>query len=140
MDGPELSLDAIVWRGRVTVCGVADRIIRFPPFFVEMGHTMWSALPADDRSAVERVFTDGIRALGIDNGAAKGDIKLTSRGPMVGEIAARLSGGYMSGWTFPLASGVEVTRAALRVAAGLEPGDLPEPVPGQPNVLEVSLA
>ncbi|OHD73095.1 MAG: hypothetical protein A2177_13080 [Spirochaetes bacterium RBG_13_68_11] len=124
MDGPELSLDAIVWRGDVFICGVADRIIRFPPFFVEMGHTMWTALPAADRTSVERVFRDGIRALGIDNGAAKGDIKLTSRGPMVGEIAARLSGGYMSGWTFPLASGVEVTEAALRVAAGLEPGDL----------------
>jgi biotin carboxylase len=124
MDGPELSLDAIVWRREVFICGVADRIIRFPPFFVEMGHTMWTALPAADRRSVEQVFKDGIRALGIGDGAAKGDIKLTSRGPMVGEIAARLSGGYMSGWTFPLASGVEVTEAALRVAAGREPGDL----------------
>jgi biotin carboxylase len=124
MDGPELSLDAIVWRGQATVCGVADRIIRFPPYFVEMGHTMWTELCDAERRSVEGVFRDGIRALGIDNGAAKGDIKLTSRGPMVGEIAARLSGGYMSGWTFPLASGVEVTGAALRVAAGLEPGDL----------------
>lgn len=124
MDGPELSLDAVVCHGRITVCGVADRIIRFPPFFVEMGHTMWTSLPERDRRSVERVFADGIRALGIDRGAAKGDIKLTSRGPMVGEIAARLSGGFMSGWTYPLASGVEVTEAALRVAAGGEPGDL----------------
>ena len=79
---------------------------------------------AAERRSVEEVFRAGIRALGIDNGAAKGDLKLTSRGPMVGEIAARLSGGYMSGWTFPLASGVEVTAAGLRVAAGLDPGDL----------------
>lgn len=124
MDGPELSLDAIVHRGKATVCGVADRIIRFPPYFVEMGHTMWTALPDAARRSIEEVFKAGIRALGIDNGAAKGDLKLTSRGPMVGEIAARLSGGYMSGWTFPLASGVEVTAAGLRVAAGLDPGDL----------------
>jgi biotin carboxylase len=124
MDGPELSLDAIVHRGQATVCGVADRIIRFPPYFVEMGHTMWTALPDAARRSVEEVFRAGIRALGIDNGAAKGDLKLTPRGPMVGEIAARLSGGYMSGWTFPLASGVEVTAAALRVAAGLDHGDL----------------
>ena len=124
MDGIELSLDAIVRGGVATVCGMADRIIRFPPFFVEMGHTMWSELPDVERRSVEAVFRAGIRALGIDNGAAKGDLKLTSRGPMVGEIAARLSGGFMSGWTFPLASGVEVTAAGLRVAAGLEPGDL----------------
>jgi hypothetical protein len=43
---------------------------------------------------------------------------------MVGEIAARLSGGYMSGWTFPLATGVEVTEAALNIAVGLPPGNL----------------
>jgi biotin carboxylase len=124
MEGPEFSLDAVVDRGRVTVCGIADRHIFFPPSFVEMGHT----IPTDaDRSTIiglEKAFAAGIKALGIDCGAAKGDIKLTPAGPMIGEIAARLSGGYMSGWTFPLSSGVEVTEAALDIAAGLAPGDL----------------
>jgi biotin carboxylase len=124
MEGPELSLDAIVHGGRVTVCGIADRHICFPPSFVEMGHTIPSALDPGTLGDVEKVFAAGIHAIGIDNGAAKGDIKLTARGPMVGEIAARLSGGYMSGWTFPLSSGVEVTEAALNVAVGLPSGDL----------------
>ncbi len=124
MEGPEFSLDAIVHEGEITVCGVADRHICFPPYFVEMGHTMPTRFPPETVRAVERVFKAGIRALGIENGAAKGDIKLTDRGPMVGEIAARLSGGYMSGWTFPLASGVEVTGAALNIAVGIPPGDL----------------
>jgi hypothetical protein len=124
MEGPELSLDAVVFRGEATVCGVADRDIRFPPHFVEMGHTMPTALPARVVRAVEDVFCAGIRAIGIDNGAAKGDIKVTRDGVMVGEIAARLSGGYMSGWTFPYASGVEVTAAALDIAVGTSPGDL----------------
>ncbi|MGA2639612.1 MAG: ATP-grasp domain-containing protein [Spirochaetia bacterium] len=124
MEGPEFSLDAIVYKGDVTVCGVADRVIRFPPSFVEMGHTMPTCFAPETVRAVESVFLAGIKAIGIDNGAAKGDIKLTPKGPMVGEIAARLSGGYMSGWTFPLASGVEVTEAALNIAVGLPPGDL----------------
>ncbi len=124
MEGPEFSLDAIVYKGAVTVCGVADRLIRFPPSFVEMGHTMPTNVGAKTVRALEDVFIAGIRAIGIDNGAAKGDIKLTAKGPMVGEIAARLSGGYMSGWTFPLASGVEVTEAALNIAVGLPPGEL----------------
>ncbi|HEY9592883.1 MAG TPA: ATP-grasp domain-containing protein [Spirochaetia bacterium] len=124
MVGPELSLDAVVAGGAVTVCGVADRHIFFPPSFVEMGHTMPTSLDAATTRRIEEVFIAGIHALGIDNGAAKGDIKLTREGPMVGEIAARLSGGYMSGWTFPLSSGVEVTEAALNVAVGLAPGDL----------------
>jgi biotin carboxylase len=124
MEGPELSLDAVVYRGRVTVCGNADRHISFPPNFVEMGHTMPTCLDRATRERVEEVFEAGIHAIGIEDGAAKGDIKLTPNGPMVGEIAARLSGGYMSGWTFPLSSGVEVTQAAMNIAVGLPPGDL----------------
>ena len=124
MEGRELSLDAVVYRGKVTVCGVADRHIFFPPSFVEMGHTMPTDLDRESIHRAEDVFTAGIRAIGIDNGAAKGDIKMTPGGPMIGEIAARLSGGYMSGWTFPLSSGVEVTEAALNIAMGNAPGDL----------------
>lgn len=124
MEGRELSLDAVVYRGQVTVCGVADRHIFFPPSFVEMGHTMPTDLDRDAIREAEEVFIAGIRAIGIENGAAKGDIKLTPGGPMIGEIAARLSGGYMSGWTFPLSSGVEVTEAALNIAMGSAPGDL----------------
>ena len=124
MAGPELSLDALVWEGQATTCGVADRHIRFHPHFVEMGHTMPSAEKSELRDAAERVFHQAIRALGIERGAAKGDIKLTPAGPMVGEIAARLSGGYMSGWTYPHSSGVALTAEALEIAVGRPPGNL----------------
>ncbi len=124
MEGEELSLDAVVSRGEATVCGVADRHIFFPPCFVELGHTMPTDLGSRTVGEACEVFRAGIRALGIHTGAAKGDIKITPRGAMIGEIAARLSGGYMSGWTFPLSSGVDVTGAALNIAVGLPPGDL----------------
>ena len=124
LEGPELSLDALIHDGEITVCGVADRHIYFPPYFVEMGHTMPSDLPAHVIQEAEEVFRRGIRALGITRGAAKGDIKITRGGAVVGESAARLSGGDMAGWTYPFASGVEVTAAALNIAVGLPPGDL----------------
>jgi hypothetical protein len=124
IEGPEFSLDAIVYQGEVTLCGIADRHIFFPPYFIEMGHTMPAALPPETRELVADTFRAGIRALGITLGAAKGDIKLSPRGPMIGEIAARLSGGYMSGWTYPYAAGVEPAAGAIRVCMGKEPGDL----------------
>jgi hypothetical protein len=43
---------------------------------------------------------------------------------MIGEIAARLSGGYMSGWTYPYASGVQPIRAAILAAIGRKPDNL----------------
>ncbi len=122
MDGPEYSLDALVENQRVIRCGLADRRIMYPPHFIEVGHTIPSAASEQDAEVLWDVFEQGIRALGLSCGAAKGDIKLTPAGPMVGEIAARLSGGYMSGWTWPAASGIEPTRGGLRLAVGLDAG------------------
>ncbi|MCX7656648.1 MAG: ATP-grasp domain-containing protein [Treponemataceae bacterium] len=124
MEGPEYSVDAIVYEGTITICGVADRHIFFPPYFIEMGHTMPTATDPVLVEQLIAVFSQGVRALGITHGAAKGDVKLTSQGPMIGEIAARLSGGYMSGWTYPYASGGEPTRAAIQVAIGKKPDAL----------------
>ena len=125
MDGPEFSVDAIVYKGKVTICGLADRHIFFPPYFIEMGHTMPTIIEEEKQKAMLETFCAGIKALGISDGenvgAAKGDIKLTTNGPMIGEIAARLSGGYMSGWTYPYSSGALPIKAALRIALGYEP-------------------
>ena len=71
MEGSEFSLDAVVDRGRVTVCGMADRHIFFPPSFVEMGHTM-PTRTGGPRTGHREAFAAGIAALGIDTGAAKG--------------------------------------------------------------------
>lgn len=130
IEGPEFSIDAIVERGRVSITGFADRIIRFSPFFVEMGHTLPSEIEPSLRGRIESTFVRAIEALGITDGAAKGDIKWNGRQAVVGEVAARLSGGYMSGWTFPYATGIDLSGAALNIAVGLPAGDL-EPKHGR---------
>jgi hypothetical protein len=128
MDGPEFSVDAIVYHGEITICGLADRHIFFPPYFIEMGHTMPTAIAPEQQKALLETFCAGVRALGLAGdksvGSAKGDIKLTTAGPMIGEIAARLSGGYMSGWTYPYSSGIEPIRAAILAAIGRKPDNL----------------
>ncbi len=126
VEGPEYSLDALVEDGRLIRCGLADRHIAYPPCFIEMGHTIPSALNSEDTESIWNVFEMGIKAIGLTRGAAKGDIRFSPSGPVVGEIAARLSGGYMSGWTYPFSSGIEPTRGALRLAAGLS-ASIPSP-------------
>lgn len=123
IDGPEFSVDALVYDGRIEIRGFADRHIAFSPYFVELGHTLPSAIEAHIRDEVISTFEAGVRSLGLSQGAAKGDMKWSAaKGhPMIGEIAARLSGGYMSGWTYPYASGIDLTRDALLLAAGLRP-------------------
>ncbi len=124
MEGPELSIDALVWKDDIHICGVADRIIEYPPFFVETGHIMPSNLPEKQLEDAVQVMKAGIRALGIDIGAAKGDIKVTPEGAKIGEIAARLSGGFMSAYTYPYSTGVNLIKNAILIALGLPPEDL----------------
>ncbi|MBU1152746.1 alpha-hydroxy-acid oxidizing protein [bacterium] len=121
MEGPELSIDALVYDEEVDFCGIADRIIDFPPHFVELGHTLPSCLPKETQKAACKVMEQGIKALGIDIGAAKGDIKITKEGPKIVELAARLSGGFMSGYTLPLATGFNIIKAAIEIALGHKP-------------------
>jgi len=124
MDGPEYSIDALVYNGTFTVTGFAVRHIKYPPYFIEVGHTMPAVLSQKEHDELISVFALGAKSLGLSSGAAKADIKYTKNGPMIGEIAGRLSGGYMSGWTFPYASDLNLTKEGLLIASGKEPAEL----------------
>ena len=142
MDGPEFSIDALVYNGKFIVTGFAIRHIKYAPYFIEIGHTMPADIPARMHDELISVFALGAKAEGLTCGAAKADIKYTKKGPMIGEIAARLSGGYMSGWTYPYASDLNLTEQGLLIATGNEPSKLLErakPVQYTPSVLCKSL-
>lgn len=138
MEGPEFSIDALVYDGTFTVTGFAVRHIEFSPYFIEIGHTMPCQLDEKMHNQLISVFALGAKALGLTCGAAKADIKFTKNGPMIGEIAARLSGGYMSGWTFPYASDLNLTKQGILISAGMNPQELLEkrvPVDYEPSIL-----
>lgn len=124
MEGPEFSIDALIFDGQMVITGFAERHIKYPPYFIEVGHTMPAELPQKMHDELISVFALGVKALGLSCGVAKADIKYTKNGPMIGEIAGRLSGGYMSGWTYPYASDVNLTKQALLIASGKTPAEI----------------
>jgi len=128
MDGPEVSIDTIVENGEVYLLTVADRHIANAPYFVEVGHTIPSALPREALDDVFNVMCRGIKALGITSGASKGDIKITREGAMIGEMTARLSGGFHCQYTDPLATGMNSIKAAIDLAVG-KPLDMADITP-----------
>jgi len=134
ISGPEFSIEGLVFDGKVHITALADRHIYFAPYFVEMGHTIPSRYPKAVTDAIIATFKEGVLALGLSHGACKGDIFFddTKEEAVIGEIAARLSGGYMSGWTVPYSSGINITRLALQLALGEKPDSLP-PVPTKEN-------
>ena len=121
IEGSEFSIEGLVFGGRLYITALADRHIFFPPYFIEMGHTIPSECTQDIADEVISVFERGVHALGLTDGAVKGDILVRNGKAFVGEIAARLSGGYMSGWTVPYSCGLDITAAALTLALGGSP-------------------
>ncbi|MCD6460963.1 ATP-grasp domain-containing protein [bacterium] len=120
MHGAELSIDTLVYKGEVHLLTIADRHIEREPYFVEVGHTVPSMISEDVKQQVFEVMKQGIKAVGIENGASKADMKLTEDGPKIGEITARLSGGYHSQFTDPLSTGMNSIKAAIDIALGFE--------------------
>ena len=118
MEGPELSVDSLVYDGEVYLLTIADRIISGEPYFIERGHTIPSTLDDETLARVFDVMKQGIRALGIKVGASKADMKVTPDGPKIGEMTARLSGGFHSQYTDPLATGMCSMKAAIDIAMG----------------------
>jgi biotin carboxylase len=124
IEGPEFSLDALIQKGRFFRMGLADRDIHFPPHFVELGHSFPSLTTPVQAEGLWRLLEAAAHALGLHEGAVKGDLKWSKGGPVLVEVAARLSGGFMSGWTYPLHSGRTAIEGAIKIALG-EPFDPP---------------
>lgn len=121
IEGPELSIDALVWDSEIILTGIADRIIAKPPYFVELGHTLPSEQAPELQQAAVEMMQRTVKALGITYGAAKGDVRLSANGPVIGECAARLSGGWMSSHTYPLSTGYSMIKGAIEIAIGQKP-------------------
>ena len=119
--GDEISVDALVYEGKCFLTGVADRIIQKKDgmYFIETGHNMPTSHSQGVIREIKRTMQRIADALGEVgeggyHGALKGDLKYTPQGELiVGEVAARLSGGFMSTHTFPYSTGVDLMKLYL---------------------------
>jgi len=122
LTGPQISTEGLLVSGEGTTCGFIDRnyeyLDRFAPYIVENGGEQPSAIAPPAQRRIAATAMDAGRAMGITSGSVKGDMVWTDRGPYVIEIAARLSGGWMSTDQVPLGTGVDLIGCAIRLALG----------------------
>jgi len=90
--GPEYSVEGFVQSGRVHVLSVTRKLLAEEPFFVEVGHIVPGDLCTEDSQAVEAYVCRVVKALGLSLGPFHAEVRLSSRGPLLIEIAARLGG------------------------------------------------
>lgn len=125
IEGPQISTESVIVGEGDWTPGFSHRnyeyLRRFSPYIIENGGDQPTPLASHARGAVEGVAIAAARAMGIERGIAKGDMVLSYRGPLVIEIAARLSGGWFSTDQIPLATGVDLIGAAIKLALGEDP-------------------
>ena len=123
--GPQVSTESVVVGGRTTTVGFSDRnyalLGRFAPFVIEDGGELPSRLSPAMHDQIAALVARAAAAMGVRHGTVKGDIVVGPDGPMVIELAARLSGGFFCTHEIPLATGVNLVEAAIRLALGEEP-------------------
>lgn len=119
MKGPEFSVETLVYDGQIHLISIADRHINGLPYFIERGHSLPSRYPKSIQNELFAMAKKGIQAMNITWGPVKFDMKYTEKGARIGEMTARLSGGFHSQMTERLSQGTNSIKAVMDISLGL---------------------
>lgn len=125
LDGPEVSVEVMVVNGEVNILQITDKITTGAPHFVEMGHTQPSSLPANTQCQIKEVAEAACKSVGLDKGPAHVEMKVTSRGPVMIELGARMGGDNITTHLVPLSTGIDMVGSTIKVALGENPDIAP---------------
>ncbi|WP_405871401.1 ATP-grasp domain-containing protein [Streptomyces sp. NBC_00005] len=162
--GPEFSVESFSFAGRHVVVAITEKLVD-ETHFAELGHAMPARLGADDERRVEEAVAAFLDAVGLQDGPAHTELRLSPRGPLLIEGHNRNGGGriqtlvqaaydidlvrYALAWPFRLVDALE-GRPEARAAGcvrGLigRPGTVAEvtgveELRARPDVLAVDIA
>ncbi len=124
LDGPQLSAEAVVVRGRLYPCGVADRnysrLDETYPYVIEDGGETPSRFSPQMDGRIKDTLQAAAEAIGLEDGVIKADMVLQGDRPFIIEVASRLSGGFFSTITIPLVYGINIIGLAIQLALGMD--------------------
>ena len=126
MQGPEVSVEVVVWQGEVHILQITDKITTGAPRFVEMGHTQPSRLNAEVQEQIKDLTCRAVKAIGIENGPAHVEMMVTENGPKMVELGARMGGDCITTHLVPLSTGVDMIRATIDICLGQTPDLTPK--------------
>lgn len=122
LDGPQLSTESLIDRGRTVWTGLAlrnyDHLNQFAPYIIEDGCDAPYG-NAEVHQQVSQLVERACAALGWYQdgaGTVKGDLVVHDGNLYIIELAARLSGGFLCSHILPAAYGVDFLRYAIQAA------------------------
>lgn len=130
IEGPEFSVEVIVWQGVPHVLAVTDKKTTEAPYFVELGHNQPSVYSVEIQQKLKDGAIAGCKALGLTNCAAHCELKIQNGEAYLMEIGARMGGDFISTELTHLSTGIDMVAASINVVLGIEP-DLKPKTKGQ---------
>ncbi|HLZ55491.1 MAG TPA: ATP-grasp domain-containing protein [Ktedonosporobacter sp.] len=118
--GKEVSVEAFSWEGKHQVIAVTDKFTTGAPYFVEIGHTMPSSLPAHTWQHIAAYTTDFLTSIGHQLGPSHTEMMVTADGPYIIESHTRAGGDFIYE-LLEYVYGVDVYELTFQGLAGLQP-------------------
>lgn len=121
IEGPEFSVEIVVWNHQINVLTVTDKKTTGAPHFVELGHNQPSCYCEETVTIVKNTAIAGVKALGVNACACHAEVKVQNGKAYLMEIGARLGGDFISTVLTKLSTGIDMIGAAVNCALGIEP-------------------
>lgn len=116
MSGPEVSVETLNVDGVCHVIQITDKLTTGAPHYVEMGHSQPTRHSKEIAEKIAEVAKAANKAIGIKNGPSHTEIIVTSEGPKIVELGARLGGDNITTHLVPLSTGVNMVECCIRIA------------------------
>ncbi|NUS76005.1 MAG: ATP-grasp domain-containing protein [Streptomyces sp.] len=92
ISGPEFSVESFSFAGRHVVLAITEKLTGGENGFIEFGHALPARLTPEQERGVEDTVARFLDALGLTDGAAHTELRLTPTGPKIIESHNRMGG------------------------------------------------
>ena len=116
--GKEYSVESLSYKGKHYIIQVTEKISSGPPHCVELGHRQPAELTSEMRSAVGNAVSEGLTAIGVDNGSCHTEIKIVDDKIFLIEFNARPGGDHIAWPLTELSTGYSYIKGIIEIALG----------------------
>ncbi|MFV7774769.1 ATP-grasp domain-containing protein [Shewanella algae] len=119
IDGREFSVESISFDGMHEILQITEKFTTGKPGFIERGHTCPARVSNTEKSLIEDLVLQVLKAFDVSNGASHTELKINSKGEIfIIEIGSRMGGDYIGSDLVYYSTGFDYTRAVLSIAMG----------------------
>jgi biotin carboxylase len=119
MEGPEISIDALVQNDKVTIMGIEDQIRMEPPYFMQLAAKLPYSCDENQKKIIQEIIEKIVKAMEIHNSATHTEIIFTPKGPKIVEIGCRIGGDDLHD-TILQVTGYNLMFESIMIALGIQ--------------------